>query len=146
MTSRHTFILFILLTASFVFSLSDARYSPSASDAHAPHASWYGYAPFYEHDAPWGSPSAWHTHGHGACKFAPSRPVTGRSAEDGSAESCHGVTAGGEGQAAGEMAAQLQLHRSAFPHVSFSIIFTTLNNNDMIILRLRLESGKHEKD
>lgn len=93
------------LTASYLpFSSPGARcarYASHAPNAHATHASWYRHAPGYEHDA-WRAPSTRHPHGHGASRFAPTRPVTGWSAEDGSAESSHGVTAGGESQAAGE--------------------------------------------
>lgn len=85
----------------FLFSPPGSRYASHAPYADATHAPWYRHAPGYEHDA-WGAPSSWHPHEHGASRFAPSRPVTGWSAEDGSAESRHGAAAGGESQAAGE--------------------------------------------
>lgn len=85
----------------FLFSSPGSRYASHAPYADATHAPWYRHAPGYEHDA-WGAPSSWHPHEHGASRFAPSRPVTGWSAEDGSAESSHGAAAGGESQAAGE--------------------------------------------
>ena len=84
----------IILTVSCVPSSPDARY--------AAHASWYGHAPGYEHDAR-GSASTWHPHGHGAPGYVPSWHVSGRSAEDGPAPSGHGAAAGGESQAAGEV-------------------------------------------
>lgn len=96
----------------FFFS-PDAGYPSHAPDADAPHAPWYRHAPGYEHDAR-RTPSTGHPHGHGAPGSASSRHVAGRSAEDGSAQSGHGVTAGGESQAAGGVYGPCNLMLSFF--------------------------------
>lgn len=83
------------------FSSSGPGYASHAPDAHAAHASWYGHAPGHVYDAR-RAPATRHPHGNGAPRSSPSRHVAGWSAEDGSAESSHGVTAGGESQAAGQ--------------------------------------------
>lgn len=78
----------------------DTRDASYAAHPHAPHASWYGNDALHEHDSRRAT-SPQHPHEHGAPGSPPSRPVTGRPAEDGAAESSHGVTAGGASQAAG---------------------------------------------
>lgn len=75
-SSCYSFITPILLSVFCISSSPDGRYPSSAPNAHATHASRYGHAPSYDHDA-WGSPSTWHTHGPGASRLASSWHVTG---------------------------------------------------------------------
>lgn len=107
------FVGFVGLT-DCVSPITDAGYPSHAPDADATHASWYGHAPGYEHDAR-RAPSTWHAHGHRTPRSTPSRPVAGRPAEDGSAESRHSAAAGGEGQTAGEGGAHVNR-----PHTSYT--------------------------
>lgn len=82
--------------SSVFLSSSDDGYSSSSSDVHAAHATRYGYAPGYKHDA-WRPTSTWYAHGNGAPRFASAWPEAGGSTADGSGEGSHDV-AGGEGK------------------------------------------------